>query len=94
MKIDTGDRSVKVHATPESSEGNELPTTASWYHPFEEIDEPVSNDGARVSANRLSNAQIARTIVEVSSLNSKFPLFVQIMHFDLSVLAPFFTTSC
>jgi hypothetical protein len=74
MKINDGDRSVKVHATPENFEGNKLPSTTSWYHPFEEIDYSVSKDEARINTTCLSDAQIARTIVEVSSLNSNFPL--------------------
>jgi hypothetical protein len=92
MKINAEDRSVKVHAAPENSEGNELPSTTSWYHPFEEIDDSVSSDGARINATCLSDAQIARTIVEVSTLNSNFPLFVQIMQYDPTVFAPLLLT--
>lgn len=80
MKIDNGGKSVKVHSAPENSEGNEFPTSISGYHPFEEIDDPVGHDEAHVNASRLSDAQIARTVVEVFSYNSNFPLSVQIMH--------------
>ncbi|KAF3340021.1 hypothetical protein FCM35_KLT15792 [Carex littledalei] len=70
MKIDNGGKSVKVHSALENSEGND--TTSSGYHPFEEIDDPVGHDGAHINASRLSDAQIARTIVEVFSYNSNF----------------------
>ncbi|KAJ3703750.1 hypothetical protein LUZ61_007455 [Rhynchospora tenuis] len=69
IRIDHGDthRSVKVHAAPESSEENEYPIARSRYHPSEELDEPVSLDTARINASCLSDAQIARTIVEVNN---------------------------
>ncbi|XP_078151369.1 uncharacterized protein At3g49140-like isoform X6 [Carex rostrata] len=67
MKIDNGGTSVKVHSAPENSEGIEFPMSISGYHPFEEMDDPVGHDGAHVNASHLSDAQIARTIVEVNN---------------------------
>ncbi|KAJ4766567.1 Pentatricopeptide repeat (PPR) superfamily protein [Rhynchospora pubera] len=67
IRIDNGDRSVKVHAAPENSEGNEYPMSRSQYHPSEELDEPVNLDAARINASCLSDAQTARTIVEVNN---------------------------